>query len=179
MYYIFDLIYQNKYFLYLIYFYNIFNGATSFNQALDKWNISELACDYIFLGNNDINFDVPGTLGLIYNYKKWIKNKKGYPFLTPDEYLRNNNFSKKMNIIYSCLSDLSNKLMSKLNRDKSAVLLIDTYNKHGMAEQRKLFIELINNQIKYDCEIIDKGTVAPKFDKTLDDIIRNISLKSC
>ena len=35
-----------------------------------------------------------------------------------------------------------------------------------------------NNQIKYDYEIIDKGTVAPKFDKTLDDIIRNISLKS-
>ena len=39
-----------------------------------------------------------------------------------------------------------------------------------------------NDQIKYDYEIIDKGTVAPNFDKTLDDIIRNIirntSLKS-
>ena len=31
-----------------------------------------------------------------------------------------------------------------------------------------------NNQIKYDYEIIDKGTVAPNFDITLDDIIRKI-----
>ena len=91
---------------------SLFSLGYKYSTSLDKWNISELACDYIFLGNNDINFNVPGTLGLIYNYKKWIKNKKGYPFLTPDEYLKNNNFSKKMNIIYSCLADLSNKLMS-------------------------------------------------------------------
>jgi (E)-4-hydroxy-3-methylbut-2-enyl-diphosphate synthase len=33
-----------------------------------------------------------------------------------------------------------------LNADPTAVLLIDTYNKHGMAEQRRLFVELINNK---------------------------------
>jgi (E)-4-hydroxy-3-methylbut-2-enyl-diphosphate synthase len=33
----------------------------------------------------------------------------------------------------------------KLNSDPTAVLLIDTYNKHGMAEQRRLFIKLMEH----------------------------------
>ena len=41
--------------------------------------------------------------------------------------------------------ELSTPLMDKLKTDKTAVLMIDAYNKHGMAEQRKLFIDLMNN----------------------------------
>src|SRR5205085_1811096 len=40
-------------------------------------------------------------------------------------------------------------LMTRLKSDTTAVLLIDTYNTHGMAEQRRLFVELINNR----CEV--------------------------
>jgi (E)-4-hydroxy-3-methylbut-2-enyl-diphosphate synthase len=47
-----------------------------------------------------------------------------------------------------CLSDLSNELFVKLKTDTTAVLMIDTYNKNGVAEQRKLFTELLNNEIK-------------------------------
>ena len=53
-----------------------------------------------------------------------------------------------MNIVYLCLGDLSQELKNKLVLDKTAVLLIDTQNKNGIAEQRKLFVELINNNIK-------------------------------
>ena len=53
-----------------------------------------------------------------------------------------------MNVIYACFSDLSKELKNKLKTDKTAVLLIDTHNKNGLAEQRRLFIELINNDIK-------------------------------
>jgi len=118
----------------------------SFNS--DKWNISELAADFLFVGNNDIDFEVPGTLGVIYNYEKWLNHKKGYPFLTVSEYLRKKTLSSNLNIIYMCLSDLSTELISKLKADKTAVLLIDTYNKNGIAEQRKLFVDLINFNIK-------------------------------
>src|SRR5690606_25099514 len=55
----------------------------SYSVPLDKWNLSDMACDYVFLGDKVLDFEVPGTLGLIYNYKTWINNKdKGYPFLT-------------------------------------------------------------------------------------------------
>ncbi len=120
----------------------------NYSVSLDKWHISDMAADYVFVGDHDINFEVPGTLGLIYNYKKWKKHKKGYPCLTTKEYLNEKIQSNKMNMIYACLSNLSEELKNKLKSDKTAVLLIDTYNKNGVAEQRKLFIDLMNNKIK-------------------------------
>jgi (E)-4-hydroxy-3-methylbut-2-enyl-diphosphate synthase len=38
------------------------------------------------------------------------------------------------------------KLIAMLNADPTAVLVIDTYNGHGMPEQRRLFVELVNNK---------------------------------
>ncbi|MEC9209286.1 MAG: (E)-4-hydroxy-3-methylbut-2-enyl-diphosphate synthase [Bacteroidota bacterium] len=120
----------------------------NYSVPLDKWHISEMASDYVFVGNHDLDFEVPGTLSVIYNYKKWQEHKKGYPFLTVNDYLDKTKLSRKLNIIYICLEDLSEKLFTKLKTDKTAVLLIDTYNKNGVAEQRKLFTELMNHRIK-------------------------------
>ena len=56
--------------------------------------------------------------------------------------------SEKLNIVYVCLSDLCEELFAKLKTDTTAVLMIDTYSENGLAEQRKLFTELMNNGIK-------------------------------
>ena len=120
----------------------------NYSVPLDKWHISDMATDYVFVGDHNIDFEVPGTLGIIYNYQKWKEHKKGYPCLTTQEYLNEEILSNKMNIIYAHLSELSKEIQSKLKLDKTAVLLIDTRNKNGVAEQRRLFIELINNNIK-------------------------------
>lgn len=118
----------------------------NYSVPLDKWNISDMACDYVFLGNKTIDFKVPGTLGIIYNYKTWLSNKSNaYPFLSAKEYLASNDLSEVMNMVYVTLSELSEELIFKLKSDKTAVIMIDTYNSHGMAEQRKLFTELMNN----------------------------------
>ena len=53
-----------------------------------------------------------------------------------------------MNMVYACFSDLTKELTNKLELDKTAVLLIDYKNNNGIAEQRRLLIELINNNIK-------------------------------
>ena len=73
-----------------------------YSIPLDKWHISDMAADYVFVGNHDLDFEVPGTLGVIYNYKKWKKHKKGYPFLTTYEYLNEKTQSEKMNMVYAC-----------------------------------------------------------------------------
>ena len=119
-----------------------------YSVSLDKWHISEMAADYVFVGDHDINFELPGTLGVIYNYKTWKKHKKGFPCLGAKEYLKNSQLSTRMNVIYTLLSDLTDEFKKKLRSDKTAVLMIDTYNKNGIAEQRRLFIELINHKIK-------------------------------
>jgi (E)-4-hydroxy-3-methylbut-2-enyl-diphosphate synthase len=119
----------------------------NYSVPLDKWNISDMACDYIFLGDKEIDFHTPGTLGIIYFYKTWLKNKnkeRSYPFIKSKEYTTETNLSDSLNIVYACFEDLNEKLIKKLKSDKTAVLLIDTYKSHGMAEQRRFFIELIN-----------------------------------
>ena len=119
----------------------------NYSVPLDKWHISDMAADYVFVGDHEINFEVPGTLGVIYNYQTWKTHKKGYPCFTTKEYLNEDLKSKKMNMIYMCFSDLSQDLLDKIKLDTTAVLLIDTHHKNGIAEQRRLFVELMYNDI--------------------------------
>ena len=107
-----------------------------------------LSVDYIYIGDKSLSFDIPGTLGIIYNHKTWLKQRhqeRVYPFIKANDYLNGIELSDKMNIIHVCLSDLSKTFIAKINTDKTAVLIIDSWNKHGMAEQRRLFIELMND----------------------------------
>ena len=127
---------------------SFFALGSNYSVPLDKWNLTDMAADYVFVGNHDLDFEVPGTLGVIYNYKKWVEHKKGYPFLTINDYLDEEEISEKLNIVYVCLSDLCEEIFAKLKTDTTAVLMIDTYNENGLAEQRKLFTELMNNGIK-------------------------------
>ncbi len=120
----------------------------NYSVPLDKWNISDMACDYVFTGDIIIDFDIPGALGIIYNYKTWLKQKhqeRVYPKIKANDYLNGVEVSDNMNIIHTFLSDISEEFITKVKADKTAVLLIDSWNNHGMAEQRRIFIELMNN----------------------------------
>ena len=115
-------------------------------EAEDKWGIGDFACDYIFINKMKLNFNLPGTLGVVQAYSVWKDNKlpQHYPQINATEYLEKSSFHSQLNFIYITLEDLTEKLITKLKNDPTAVLLIDTYNEHGMAEQRRLFIELMS-----------------------------------
>jgi len=138
----------------------------NYNVKDDKWGITDLACDYVFVNDKKIDFEIPGTLGILHSYEQWISVKdqpRRYPFLTAKQYLEGIEMHKELNVVYVCLSDLNNELISKLKTDKTAVLMIDTDNKHGMAEQRKLISVLMTN----DCQapvVIGRayGNLAPE-----------------
>jgi len=127
---------------------SFFALGANYSVPLDKWHITDTAVDYVFVGDNDVDFEVPGTLGIIYNYNKWKEHKKGYPFLTVSKYLEELDFSDKLNLVYVCLSDLNEKLFARLRMDATAVLLIDSYNRNGVSEQRRLLIKLMNAGVK-------------------------------
>lgn len=131
---------------------SLFALGYHYSVPLDKWNITDMACDYIFLGDNTIDFEIPGTLGLIYNHKTWLTQKakdRSYPFIIPKDYLAGVELSTRLNFIYTQWKDISEDLIDKLKQDTTAVLLIDTYNTHGLAEQRRLFVELLEK----DCRV--------------------------
>jgi (E)-4-hydroxy-3-methylbut-2-enyl-diphosphate synthase len=125
---------------------SLFALGYNYSVSLDKWNIAEAACDYVFVGDKAIDFELPGTLRLIHKHKEWLKHKeKSYPFLDVKTYLSGVELSDKLNVVYLTLPDLNNAVIAKLKSDDTVVLMISTSNTHGMAEQRRLFIELMNN----------------------------------
>ena len=131
---------------------SLFSLGYSYSVPLDKWHISDMAADYLYVGDHELDFEVPGTLGVIYNYNSWKKHKKGYPCMDAKEYTNSKEKSSVLNFIYVCLTELTEKIKNKLKSDDTAVIVIDTFNKNGMAEQRKLFVDLINEKI--DCPVV-------------------------
>jgi (E)-4-hydroxy-3-methylbut-2-enyl-diphosphate synthase len=130
---------------------SLFALGYHYSVPLDKWNIADNACDYIFANETIVDFAIPGTLGIVYSYAVWLTRKKKdrvYPYIKATDYLSGVEQSDKLNFVYACLSDVNIALIEKLKKDAAAVLLIDTYNEHGMAEQRRLFVELIENDCK-------------------------------
>lgn len=119
----------------------------NYSIPLDKWNINDQATDYIFLGNNDIDFEIPGTLRLIYNFKKWKISKKGYPLFKAKEYITSTDLSNEINFVELSINDFSNELIDKIKKDKNAVIILNTNNSNGVAEQRRVFIDLINQKV--------------------------------
>ena len=125
---------------------SLFALGYNYSVPLDKWNIADMACDYIFAGNNIVDFAIPGTLGIVYNYKTWIENKgeRCYPLIDAKTYLSDVELSTELNIVDVCLNDFHDAFISKLKADATVVLMIKTNNNHGMAEQRRLFMQLMN-----------------------------------
>lgn len=127
---------------------SLFAVGYNYAVALDKWNITDMACDYLYLGDGIIDFEIPGTLGLIYNYNTWLAHKgkdRVYPYLTAAEFIDGKLLSSEVNFVHTFLHDVSPEFIERLHGSSPAVLMIGTDNSHGMAEQRRLFTELINS----------------------------------
>ena len=106
---------------------SLFALGYNYSVPLDKWNISDMACDYIFVGDKEIDFQIPGTLAIIQNLKVWQNNSKKerfYPFLSAKTYLKGGKFSDKMNMVYACLEDISSAFIQKIKADKKPVIFI-------------------------------------------------------
>ncbi len=128
---------------------SFFAVGYNYSVPMDKWNLTDLACDYIYVGNNQVDFPIPGTLGLIYNFSTWknlINKTRCYPFFTFADYISSSEKSLELNFVSVEINDLINQDLNGMF-DKTTVLVIETSNEHGMAEQRRMFIELMNSKL--------------------------------
>jgi len=123
-------------------------GYTYFEKD-DKWGISDFACDYIDIGKKEIDFKIPGTLGIMQEFSVWKNSKKEqhYPCLDINQYLNEKIIHPQLNFLYVTLSKLSDEILGKIKNDPTIVLLLNTHNKHGLSDQRRIFIKLLNAKI--------------------------------
>ena len=60
---------------------HFFGFGYQYSIPLDKWNIQDQAADYVYIGSNELDFEVPGTLGIIMDFELWqaeFSQKAGY-----------------------------------------------------------------------------------------------------
>jgi (E)-4-hydroxy-3-methylbut-2-enyl-diphosphate synthase len=69
---------------------NFFGFGYNYSVQLDKWSLQDLAADYVFLGDKELTFEIPGTLGAVFNYQTWkekyAEQKHCFPLINTDEY---------------------------------------------------------------------------------------------
>src|SRR4030095_14292134 len=137
----------------------------SFSEELGRWNIGDMAPDFMYLGSNDVTYPLPRTLNKIFDYPYWknIGDKsESLPLFTPEEYLNAERKSYRINFLSLTIDDITDELLETIRNDKFCVLILRTANNHSMAEQRRVFIELMHRGI--DVPII----ISRKYEK-LDD----------
>ena len=130
---------------------SLFGVGYNYSVPLDKWNLTDMAVDYLFLGDNNINFETPGTLGLIYNSQSWLPHKNhklSFPLFCGDEYFRSTETSSKLNFVAVTIEVLTDEFIEKIKNQNTVCLVLDSFNIHTLPELRRMAIDLAHHQCK-------------------------------
>lgn len=122
-----------------------------YDPVTDKWNMNDLAADIIYLGKSELPFDVPNGLKAINDFETWTKlsdRNKTYPIMTVSEYCNSNQKALSLNFVRGKIDDFSTDILERIKHDKTVVLVFETDNQHGVAEQRRIFFDLLNFNIE-------------------------------
>lgn len=143
----------------------------TYNEATDKWAISDAAADFVFTGNAVLSFDLPGTLKVIVYPAAWqaglaeraedhgeLKKfaEKYYPIYNDSGYASAKHRSGTLNfVMVDCFSDTTPlndyTFLDAFANDPTVVICLSSTNKHPMPAVRRMFIELqqrnINNPV--------------------------------
>jgi (E)-4-hydroxy-3-methylbut-2-enyl-diphosphate synthase len=133
-----------------------------YDEVNDKWNISDIAADYIFTGHLIPGFALPGTLKVIVYPAAWMSLQesmkpehegKYFPIYDSRGYATAQFKSNSINfVMLDCFSndtpldDFTD--LDTLANDDKVVLCLSSQNTNAMPAVRRMIIELGNRRIK-------------------------------
>ncbi len=127
---------------------SLFAFGYNYSVPLDKWNISDQAADFVYIGDQTADFNIPGTLGLICNADSWESQShrdRIYPLLDAKTFSEKGECSPILNFVEADAMDvLDISFLTHLIKAVKTVLVLTTNNAHSAAAMRRAFIALIN-----------------------------------
>ena len=129
----------------LITYHDLIPFGYIYSENRDKWQISDQAVDFLFIGDNSIDFEIPGTLGIIQNHISLEDKERHFSFYSFDEksLIDQNNIS-----FLNIYTDISSSFLSEISQLKNTIFVLDTNNEHGYADQRRFFVECMKKTIQ-------------------------------
>jgi len=139
----------------------------TYDKKTDKWNISDAAADYIFIGHQVLDFALPGTLKVIVYPAAWeeVSDKtKYFPIFQDSGFIEANKKSDSLNfVMIDCFSERADiPYLDEFANDPAVVICLSSTNVHTMPAVRRMFMELLNKSIKNPVVLVsdsDKSTI--------------------
>jgi (E)-4-hydroxy-3-methylbut-2-enyl-diphosphate synthase len=126
---------------------NFYGFGYNYSVQLDKWNIQDIAADYVYIGQNKLDFEVPGTLGVICDFENWKVNysqKQGfYPFVQVEK-LNEIGFEQ----VAFCILKPEEKIPSEITNYRNLILVLETNYTNKTQLFRNFFIQLAKQKIE-------------------------------
>jgi (E)-4-hydroxy-3-methylbut-2-enyl-diphosphate synthase len=127
----------------------------TYDEATDKWTISDAAADYIFTGNKILDFALPGTLKVIVLAETLSKTdnastytEKYFPIFDSEEFKNSSYRHPRMNFVMVDCSDAGKPNDFEFVKDATVVLCLSSTSKNAMQDVRSEYVRLVNLKIK-------------------------------
>jgi (E)-4-hydroxy-3-methylbut-2-enyl-diphosphate synthase len=124
----------------------------NFDADLDKWNMTELGADYIFLGENIAPFMLPMGLKAIYKPSTWektIDKSNSFPMFSATEFENAKVFSQTINFVQINSSYcLNQNILNKIEAQGNCVLILSANHPNNLPDLRNAIGLLVEQNIQ-------------------------------
>ncbi len=126
---------------------NLFGFGYNYSKKLDKWHIMDQAADYLYIGENKIDFELPGTISIVCSYENWklfyVEKPAYFPLITP-EFLSEMEYD---NIFFLALK-AEEELPENLGMYAKAIVVLESEYDNKTQLFRKSYLALLKAEIK-------------------------------
>ena len=113
-----------------------------YSPKLDKWHVSDMAVDYLYIGEKKINFEIPGTLRLLSKNTIKSNDNRCLPIFSSNQI---DEINPREVTFLECLPDDS--LFDKIKKLPKCVLILSSNSTQRLPIQRQFFIECMKRKI--------------------------------
>ena len=127
----------------------LFANGYNYSVTLDKWTIKDNACDFIYLGNHQLEFELPGTLAAIINYASYksVQQKENvYPLLSFSDLTSFK--SESLFFVKLTPREASLENLQEIASHDNAVIWLNSEDENPFLSQRNVFYQLTKSGLK-------------------------------
>jgi (E)-4-hydroxy-3-methylbut-2-enyl-diphosphate synthase len=127
----------------------------NYSALLDKYNLTDQACDMVYLGDQLPSFSFPGGLKQLYNYPTWLNlavKQNCHPIFNLADFTNAKQKDDKLNFIKILAEEINTEKLINLH---NVILVLTTNKENAMQTLRSAFVKLLAADIKIPV-IIDR-----------------------
>ena len=112
----------------------LFGCGYRYSVPLDKWNLDDFACDFIYTGAEPVAFELPGTLAVLQDAEHWQDRTRHYPVWQAADWAESH--PAAWHFVRAQAADLTDAFIARVQQNNRALLILEAATEHAMPELR-------------------------------------------